>query len=137
MNKVMTSEQLRSKYQYMFTGPNIGLDMYEGWTSILEQACAEIDAILGERRQGFHFSQIKEKYGSARYYFDADTVDSEALQRIQALLDHAESATETACMLCGRPATIEKYGGWFLCLCDVHASERQEEIKRRRQPFTR
>ncbi|RYH66098.1 MAG: hypothetical protein EON54_05205 [Alcaligenaceae bacterium] len=125
----MTSADLKSKYPYMFTGLNIGLDLYEGWMPILEQVCAEIDAILGERKQGFHFSQIKEKYGSARFYFDADTVEGDILQRIQTLLDRAESATETACMLCGRPASIEKYGRWFLCLCDVHASERRGEIK--------
>ncbi|AMM24565.1 hypothetical protein [Variovorax sp. PAMC 28711] len=127
----MTSEELKSKYRYMFEGPNIGLDMYEGWTPILAQACAEIDAILGEHKQGFHFSQLKEKYGSARYYFDAGSVDNEALERIQIALDQAEQATETACMCCGSPAVIEKYGGWFLCLCDAHAVERRAKILER------
>lgn len=115
----------------MFAGPNIGLDVYDGWTPILAQACEEIDAILGEHKQGFHFSQIKEKYGGARYYFDAVSVNSEKLKRIQILLDKAELATETACMLCGSPATIEKYGGWFMCLCDAHADERRNQITAR------
>ena len=62
----MTSNELKARFQYMFAGPNIGLDMYDGWTPILAQACAEIDAILSPQKQGFHFSQVKEKYGSAR-----------------------------------------------------------------------
>lgn len=62
----MTSNELKARFQYMFVGPNIGLDMYDGWTPILAQACAEIDAILSPQKQGFHFSQVKEKYGSAR-----------------------------------------------------------------------
>lgn len=128
----MTSDELKARFRYMFAGPNIGLDMYEGWTPILAQACAEIDAILGEQKQGFHFSQLKEKYGSARYYFEAAMMNSEALQRIEALLDQAERATETACMLCGRPATIENFEGWFLCLCEKHAGERLEQIRVRR-----
>jgi hypothetical protein len=128
----MTSDQLKVEYPYMFAGPNIGLDMYDGWTQILAQACGEIDAILGENKRRFHFSQNKEKYGSARYYYNSESLGSEELQRIQTLLDQAELATETACMLCGRPATIEKHGGWFLCLCTAHADEHRDRISARR-----
>lgn len=131
----VTSDQLKVKYRYMFAGTNIGLDMYDGWTQILAQACAEIDAVLGENKRCFHFSQFKEKYGSARYYYDSESLGSEELQRIQTLLDQAELATETACMLCGSPATIEEHGGWFLCLCNVHADEHRDRISARRPGF--
>ena len=133
----MTSDELKARFPYMFVGPNIGLEMYDGWTPILARACAEIDTILGPQNRGFHFFQIKEKYGSARYYFEADELGGEALQKIQIVLDRAESATEIACMLCGRPANIENYGRWFLCLCEVHAGERRDQLEGRSRPLER
>lgn len=133
----MKSDELKSKYPYMFTGANIGLDLYEGWNTSLVAACDSIDALLGDEKAGFHFSQIKEKYGSARYYFEAESLDFEVEQRIQDQLDKAELATESTCMLCGAPACIENHGGWFLCLCDVHASERKAEGIRRRWPHAK
>ena len=117
----MTSDELKARFRYMFAGPNIGLDLYERWTPILAQACAEIDAILGQHKQGFHFSQIKEKYGSARYYFEAAMVEGEALNRIEASLDQAERATATVCMLCGSlPLLKTMEGGYCACAKSTH-----------------
>lgn len=118
-----TKAELMLKYRYMFEGPNIGLDMYEGWLPTFAAACADVDKLLGADKAGFHFRQVKEKFGSARIYWSSNILDKEVENAITRLIHRAETETESLCMVCNAPAEIKKYGGWFACLCDVHGRE--------------
>lgn len=121
----MTSKaELKTKYPYMFEGPNIGIDLYHGWLPTFEAACDAVDKLLGADKAGFHFRQVKEKFGSARIYWASKNQDKEVENAISQVLDDAEKATESLCIVCGAPAEIKKYGGWSACLCDVHGRER-------------
>lgn len=122
-----TKAELRAKYRYMFEGPNVGIDFYDGWLPTIAGACDAVDKLLGTEKSGFHFSQAKEKYGSARIYWDSKILDREVEKGITRLIDGAEKATESLCMVCGAPAEIKKYGGWFACLCEVHGRERLQK----------
>lgn len=64
-----TPKQLQIRYPYMFDGRNIGISIPHGWMPIFEQLCEDIDRCLGTDKQGFHFTQGKEKFGSARWYW--------------------------------------------------------------------
>ena len=121
----MTETELRVKYPYMFEGPSVGLDLYPGWIGPLAAACVAADELLGEDKAGFHFRKIKEKYGTARIFWESSAIDEEVDQKICALFDAAEKATESLCMLCGVPARVENYSGWWLCLCEPHGRERE------------
>lgn len=37
-----TGANLKARFPYMFQGPNIGLDLYEGWMQILARACESL-----------------------------------------------------------------------------------------------
>lgn len=67
-----TPRQLKSRYPYMFNGQNIGISIARGWMPLFEQLCKDIDELLGDDKQGFHFIQCKEKYGSARFYWSME-----------------------------------------------------------------
>lgn len=56
----------------MFAGENIGLSFCRGWFPLFTQLCEEIDALLGPDKRGFHWVQLKEKFGSARFYWEMD-----------------------------------------------------------------
>lgn len=118
--------ELKAKYPYMFEGANIGIDLHDGWLPTFAAACDAVDKLLGVDKAGFHFSQVKEKFGSARIYWESKVLDKEVEKGITRLIDGAEKATESLCMVCGAPAEIKKYGGWFACLCEVHGRERLE-----------
>ena len=122
--------ELVAKYPYMFGGPNIGIDLYEGWMPTFEVACDAVNTLLGSDKAGFHFSQVKEKYGSARIYWDSKIRDKKLERAISQLLKHAEEATESLCIVCGASAEIKEYGGWFACLCDLHGLERLQRINK-------
>jgi hypothetical protein len=141
---MLSVEQLKSRYPYMFSRPNIGLEFYRGWMPILEDACAEIDAVLGERKQSFHWRQIKEKWGSARFYwalgrskrtvidiqgeegevvtFNSATAKGDSVaERIDAIVDAAEAKTRKTCIVCGAPGTLQSPDGYYLTLCSLHS----------------
>lgn len=61
---------LKARHSYMFNGRNIGHDFYRGWLSDFIAACDDVHRVLGDNKRGFHFRQIKEKYGWARYYWE-------------------------------------------------------------------
>ena len=65
----MSPKQLKARFPYMFDGENIGFQFYRGWFASFTRLCEDIDALLGEDKRGFHWTQIKEKFGSARFYW--------------------------------------------------------------------
>lgn len=60
---------LKARFPYQFEGARLGLYLCAGWMDLFEKLCEGIDQALGEHKRGFHWDQIKEKYGSARFYF--------------------------------------------------------------------
>lgn len=74
----MTAEQplsiktLQTRYPYQFSNPVLGIAVTKGWLPILTQLCAELDPLLGNNKRGFHWTQIKEKFGYARFYYQFD-----------------------------------------------------------------
>lgn len=70
-------------------------------------------------------AQVKEKFGSLRFYLDGGT------EEMHNLIDEAERASSVICEDCGKPGKMRK-GGWIRCLCDEHAggkeSFKEEEL---------
>lgn len=64
-----TPKQLMQRFPYMFSGRNIGIAIAKGWMPSFAKLCEDIDALLGEDKQGFAWVQVKEKFGSGRFYF--------------------------------------------------------------------
>lgn len=61
--------QLQVHYPYQFQEPKLGISLAKGWARRFSRLCQEIDDVLGEDKQGFHWIQVKEKFGSPRFYF--------------------------------------------------------------------
>jgi len=110
----------------------------------LARACEQIDAALGDDKRGLHWTQIKEKFGVARLYYCfgcananpvrldiiarkaaaslhyLDLPDDAVTARIRWIVNEAEAATENQCMVCGGPAKLKLYDGWWATLCEHH-----------------
>lgn len=61
-------KELQALYPYQFSNP-ADVDVAKGWMPIFAKLCADVDQTLGQDKLGFHWSQIKEKFGSARFYY--------------------------------------------------------------------
>jgi hypothetical protein len=149
----MNPKHLKARYRYMFNGENIGLSFHSGWFALFAQLCDDIDALLGQDKRGFHWVQLKEKFGSARYYWEMDqhepnlrldligpnavtsltmsdlqepgAAEPSLARCIDELVHAAEIATRSKCIVCGRPATLNQDQPWILVLCAHHAKQRR------------
>ena len=62
--------------------------------------------------------QVKEKFGSLRFYYEGGD------DYIRGLVSLAESLSHRTCEQCGSPG-VGRGGGWIQTLCDLHADERE------------
>lgn len=159
-----TPKELKSRYPYMFNGNNIGISFSKGWFKTFAQLCKDIDALLGEDKQGFHFSQVKEKFGTIRIYWglskmdgptriDVQTPDGvmsfindpaarvkdetrqELMREIQRLISEAEEKTTELCVVCGARGEMDRGTGYYLVLCPRHIAQRKKNPRGMDSPW--
>ena len=139
-------EQLKARFPYMFMGKTVSMEFHDGRLPTFTEACEQIDKVLGENKREFRWVQVKEKFGSARFYFrlgrskrvvidvidpqgeeghapikNATKVGDAVASRIAAIVDQAEARTQTICMLCGADAQTRSYDGYSWTLGAAHA----------------
>jgi len=88
-------------------------DCDDGWYPLLEELSEKIQKVIEEYKiETFTVSQIKEKYGSLRYYHFG------AIDQIQDIIDEYEIKSETICERCGNKGSIKNLDGWYKCVCN-------------------
>lgn len=99
-------------YDYSYTELDA---MPDGWrTAFGEQMCEEIEEELEKHnlQNEYRISQIKEKYGTLRWY------DFGATEKIlREIIPKYEKLSERTCIKCGKPATRVTLG-WISPYCD-------------------
>jgi hypothetical protein len=86
-----------------------GFDCGDGWFDLLHRLSAKLEAA------GVTADQVKEKYGTLRFYFSAP---AETYDAAEAAVDEAERESERTCEVCGRPGKIND-GPWFVVRCEA------------------
>ncbi|KKN78994.1 hypothetical protein LCGC14_0344700 [marine sediment metagenome] len=82
-----------------------GLEVGDGWFELIKELSAKLNPI------GCVASQVKEKYGTLRFYIHSAT--DEAFD----LVDKAEAKSETTCEWCGKPGKL-RGKGWITVRCE-------------------
>ena len=88
-----------------------------GWYPLV----IETDHRLAELDARYVVQQIKEKFGTLRYYCapSNDDPDSELLDAFDAITDDAERASAVTCERCGEPGVPQRTRYWAKTLCSV------------------
>lgn len=121
-------KRIQEQFPYQFSSDrSLGFAIPFGWIPSFYQLCIEIDRLLGDNKQGFSWVQLKEKFGSARYYWEIKGMIKNNPLRTQLgkLILDAENATADQCAVCGNKGFTDSTGGWLLVLCKDHALQRQ------------
>ena len=98
-----------------------------GWYTLVYSLCKQIDDHLKYKNKidpnaGYiRISQIKEKFGGLRFYYDDF---SNCGEYISGMVDYAESLSYNICETCGKPGKLRK-GSWLKTACDEHANGRE------------
>lgn len=115
--------KLTKKYAPLFTGadprhpyPMFGIECGTGWYDILEKLCAkitkELNGLSTEERGQCYVLQVKEKFGTLRFYMAGET------DAMSTAIREAEQETAKTCELCGKPGKIRN-DGWVTVRCDA------------------
>jgi len=105
----------RNRYGDMRTTAMVwGFECGDGWKSLIRQLSEKLETMIlqipEEERKLFCASQVKEKFGSLRFYM------SGATDEMYKAIDDAEKESVTICEECGKKGKIRS-NGWLMCLC--------------------
>jgi hypothetical protein len=100
-----------------------------GWEPLIREAAAKLEPlIIAEIKKNpeawdygyLTTSQIKEKYGTLRWYFTACT------DEMQDIIDLAEAKSCVTCETCGKEGKL-RGSGWFYTACIEHTEKEDLE----------
>ncbi len=128
MNTDDIPQQIVDRFPYMFSGANIGLSMMAGWRQPFETLCQEIDAELGDEKRGFHWSQLKEKLGTARWHWAMGPHQNRP-DVITKMVNQAMAKPPQLRCVCGEPGQLNQEADWMLTLCPLHTQENHHQEK--------
>jgi len=98
-----------------------GFEHGDGWFNILDNLCEKLVAIEKSAKVEIIVKQVKEKFGTLRFYFDiiGPNITEEVNNQIYELVRKAEDESEHTCELCGSTVGAEgqSLAGWILTLC--------------------
>lgn len=118
------AKHMEERFPKMFETPYGGFGVSGGWWPILEALCSQIQHHIDWKNKQSEVvpqvtvSQIKEKFGGLRFYYDGGDDEISGMVRM------AESWADHSCETCGAPGT-RRDGGWIKTLCDHHEEMRK------------
>jgi len=95
----------------------VGFECLPGWTDLLDAAFTWLDEIASDRQ--WAPDQIKEKYGTLRFYWHGDLPDLG-----DAIISAAEHLSGHVCEACGAPGSEQSANGWRSTTCPDHRRRR-------------
>lgn len=131
-------KKLIDRFPCINTENNIGLqwgsvcDIGDGWFKLIAELLEAIEDIYQNSNlsmeDDFTVTQIKEKYGTLRFYA------SSTLKEVQDLIDLYEAKSETVCEDCAKAGSLHVRSDYFLTLCEHCASKKGfEKVKKFRK----
>lgn len=125
-------EDLIPKYPHVFSRtPNYGFDWFgfechDGWHDLLEEAAIKLEPMITSHletvdSEDFYrptTSQIKEKYGTLRWYVTGYTDD------MMNIINDTEDKSHHICEVCGKLGKLRHIRGWYSTLCEECTTRR-------------
>lgn len=97
-----------------------GFETGDGWEPLIRECSAKLEAInskIENPDQWIRASQVKEKFGTLRFYLSSTPV--EYADEADKIVDDAEEKSGVTCEVCGEPG--DTYGGsWLQTVCEKH-----------------
>jgi hypothetical protein len=88
-----------------------GMECDDGWYELLDTLCDDIQNHINDTGVPFKASQIKEKYGGLRFYYDGGD------EMIMGMVSLAEEMSYHICENCGNKGELSVRHDWFKTLC--------------------
>jgi len=125
----MTTWQEEFEAKRLAEGGWSGCDVSDGWQKIIMEA----DERLLYIDPKYKIQQVKEKFGSLRYYFTTEKVGIER-DIMQCITSYAEQRSAHICEDCGKYGKYRPQLAWVRTLCDECYALVPAERKRKDVP---
>lgn len=95
----------------------LGFECGDGWFDLLKECILKIKEEIEQNTEKYppelpvYVTQVKEKYGSLRFYVSYET------DEIDKIIREACVMSSCTCESCGKPGDLHKVGGWFVTIC--------------------
>lgn len=118
---------LVKKYPFLqcknaWTGQKLGYDFTwlddipVGWRKAFgKKMVRQINRALGDYRKEYQISQIKEKYGSLRWYDNGAPTD--IYKKVCYIVEKYEEISKHTCIFCGKKGEIDYNESWLIPQC--------------------
>ena len=115
----MTEEQLTNKYPLLKISY---IECDSGWLNLIDKLCSEIIKI--DKNNDIQVQQIKEKYGTLRFYISyVDGMDEKIFDKICKIILKFENKSAKICEVCGYKGNLKIKNTNYKTLCNKHAKE--------------
>lgn len=122
------ADRMEEKFPLMFKQNYGGFAVGPGWWPIIESLSENIQNYIDFKNRQKNsegcvqvvVSQVKEKFGGLRFYYDGGD------DHIDGMVRMAEAWAEHSCEECGAPGK-RRNGSWLRTVCDFHVVERQTD----------
>ena len=98
-----------------------GFECGNGWEPLIRKLSEKLEAMIlkvpTEDRQYYSAMQVKEKYGTLRFYMSCCT------DEMNKAIEIVEDESRKICETCGAPGIIRNRGSWLYNSCDKHILE--------------
>lgn len=116
--------EFQQRYPNLFKEyPRSGFYLETGWEELVNNLCSilefHIKDLQEEVRANVQCAQLKQKFGSLRFYMTQET------PYISGAIAMAERISTMICEKCGAQGEI-RLGGWVQTLCEIHFKERNK-----------
>jgi hypothetical protein len=89
-----------------------GFECGDGWFELLRCLIQDIKGICESNNLDIKINQIKEKYGTLRFYLSSET------EELGRLIAQAEKESAHICEECGKPGSMREKCRWYSVKCD-------------------
>ena len=104
--------ELFSEIHHLMPFSMFGFECGEGWFDLLKECIEKIQKVCEHDGLETKIAQIKEKFGTLRFYVDAGT------DGVYDAIEEAEGKSMITCEKCGSPGRTRADRPWIKTLCD-------------------
>lgn len=99
-----------------------GIECDDGWYDLIYNLSSELDGWCKQNELQVNAAQIKEKFGTLRFYFNsANVFTDDQYKEISSIVDKYEKLSGTVCELTGNVGELKVKGYWYKTLCKESA----------------
>jgi len=115
-------KKLRKEFKFYkgYYGKGLPFECGDGWYDLLYDLSKGIQKLIDEGKESPNFTvyQVKEKYGTLRFY-----TGGYSTTELEDLIDKAEERSAETCEQCGKPGKLLIEKGWHSTVCETCCQE--------------